>query len=163
MSTNETISSEYPFESKYIEVKGSKMHYIEEGEGEPILFLHGQPTSSYLWRNVIPHLSSQGRCIAVDHIGMGKSDQPDINYGFTDAYEYLKEFIDKLGLKNFTLVIHDWGAIIGFHYANMHRDRIKGIAFMEAAIQPVNWAGYESQHPYGNQDDQRILSLGHSW
>jgi haloalkane dehalogenase len=141
MSSKQSISAEFPFESKFVNVNGSQMHYIDEGEGDPILFLHGNPTSSYLWRNVIPHVQGQGRCIAVDLIGMGKSDQPDIDYGFTDSYAYLEGFIDSLGLKNVTLVIHDWGAILGFHYANEHRDNIKAIAFMEAAIQPVNWDG----------------------
>ncbi|MFT5859326.1 MAG: haloalkane dehalogenase [Flavobacteriaceae bacterium] len=134
MKTKEAISAEFPFDSKYVEVKGSKMHYIDEGEGDVMLFIHGNPTSSYLWRNVIPHLSSQGRCIALDHIGMGKSDKPDINYGFIDSYNYLEGFIEELGLKNITLVLHDWGAMMGFHYANMNRDNIKAIAFMEAAI-----------------------------
>jgi len=127
-----TISAEFPFESKYLEVKGSKIHYIEEGEGDPILFLHGNPTSSYLWRNIVPYMTSQGRCIAPDLIGMGKSDKPDIDYGFSDTYEYLDAFIKKLDLKNITLVIHDWGSGLGFHYANLNRDNIKGIAFMEA-------------------------------
>ena len=89
------ISAEFPFESKYLVVKGSKIHYVEEGKGDPILFLHGNPTSSYLWRNIIPHLSKQGRCIAVDLIGMGKSEKPDIDYGFKDSYEYLEAFIEK--------------------------------------------------------------------
>ena len=128
------ISAEFPFESKYVEVKGSKIHYIDEGKGDPILFLHGNPTSSYLWRNIIPYMTSTGRCIALDHIGMGKSDKPDIKYGFTSTSNYLEGFIDKLGLQNITLVIHDWGSIMGFHYANTHRDRIKAIAFMEALI-----------------------------
>lgn len=131
-STPENISSEFPFESKYLEVKGSKIHYIEEGEGDPILFLHGNPTSSYLWRNVIPHLSKQGRCIAPDLIGMGKSDKPDLDYGFHDTFAYLDAFIKKLNLKNVTLVLHDWGSGMGFHYANLNRENIKGIAFMEA-------------------------------
>jgi haloalkane dehalogenase len=141
MKSTKEISAKFPFESKYIEVKGSKMHYIDEGEGDPILFLHGNPTSSYLWRNIVPYMSDKGRCIAVDLIGMGKSDQPDIEYGYTDAADYLEAFIDSLGLKNVTLVLHDWGAILGFDYANKHRDNIKAIAFMEAAIQPVNWEG----------------------
>ncbi|MFT5920020.1 MAG: haloalkane dehalogenase, partial [Granulosicoccus sp.] len=128
------ISAEFPFKSKFVEVKGSNMHYIDEGEGDPILFLHGNPTSSYLWRNVIPYLTDKGRCIALDHIGMGKSDKPDIDYGFKDTSEYLEGFIEKLGLKNITLVIHDWGGMLGFHYANMNRDNVKAIAFMEAAI-----------------------------
>ena len=132
MTTNKEISAEFPFESKYLEVKGSKIHYIDEGEGDPILFLHGNPTSSYLWRNIIPYMTSQGRCIAPDLIGMGKSDKPDIDYGFHDTYEYLNAFIEKLGLKNVTLVLHDWGSGMGFHYANLHQDNIKAIVFMEA-------------------------------
>lgn len=122
------ISAEFPFESRYLVVKGSKIHYIEEGEGDPILFLHGNPTSSYLWRNVIPYLASQGRCIAPDLIGMGKSDKPDIDYGFHDTYDYLNAFIEKLGLKNITLVLHDWDSGLGFHYANLNRDNIKAMA-----------------------------------
>ena len=114
MKIRKEISAEFPFESKYLEVKGSKIHYIEEGEGDPILFLHGNPTSNYLWRNIIPHLASQGRCIAPDLIGMGKSGKPDIDYGFHDTYEYLDAFIKKLGLKNVTLVLHDWGSGISF-------------------------------------------------
>lgn len=126
------ISSEFPFESKYLEVKGSSIHYIEEGEGDPILFLHGNPTSNYLWRNIIPYLTTHGRCIAPDLIGMGKSTKPDIDYGFRDTYEYLDAFIKQLDLKNVTLVLHDWGSGMGFHYANLNRDNIKAITFMEA-------------------------------
>lgn len=132
MSSKKEISADFPFESKYLEVKGSKMHYIEEGEGDPILFLHGNPTSNYLWRNIIPYLSDKGRCIAPDLIGMGKSDKPDINYGFEDTYAYLEEFIETMDLKNITLVLHDWGSGMGFNYANLHRDNIKAIVFMEA-------------------------------
>lgn len=133
------ISSDFPFESKFIEIKGSKIHYVDEGEGDPILFLHGNPTSSYLWRNIIPYLSNSARCIAPDLIGMGQSDKPDIAYGFHDSYEYLDAFITELGLKNVTLVLHDWGSGLGFHYANMHRDNIKAIAFMEAMYNAPNF------------------------
>jgi len=136
---NTDISSEFPFESKYLEVKGSKMHYVDVGKGDPILFLHGNPTSSYLWRNVIPHLQPNARCIAPDLIGMGKSDKPNIGYTFEEHYDYLEKFIEKLELKNITLVIHDWGSGLGFHYANTHRDNIKGIAFMEAMLKPMTW------------------------
>jgi len=132
MKTNKEISAEFPFESKYLEIKGSKIHYIDEGEGEPILFLHGNPTSSYLWRNIIPYLTTKGRCIAPDLIGMGKSAKPNIDYGFHDTYSYLDAFIKELDLKNITLVLHDWGSGLGFHYANLNRDNIKAIAFMEA-------------------------------
>ncbi|MHA2250369.1 MAG: alpha/beta fold hydrolase, partial [Candidatus Kariarchaeaceae archaeon] len=136
---NNIISAEFPFKSKYVIVKGSKIHYIDEGDGDPILFIHGNPTSSYLWRNIVPYLQDSGRCIALDLIGMGKSDKPDIDYGFHDSYEYLDGFITELGLKNITLVIHDWGSGLGFHYANMHRDNIKAIAFMEAMYNAPNF------------------------
>lgn len=139
---NQNISEDFPFESKYLKVKGSKIHYIEEGEGDPILFLHGNPTSSYLWRNVLPHLTKQGRCIAVDLIGMGKSDKPDIKYGFKDSYEYLEAFIEKMGLKNVTLVIHDWGSALGFNYAYNHQNNVKGIAFMEAMFKTFEFSQF---------------------
>ena len=140
------ISPDFPFDSNFLKVHGSKMHYIDVGEGDPILFLHGQPTSCYLWRNIVPHLQQQGRCIAPDLIGMGKSDKPDISYVFQDHYSYLEQFINKLGLSNITLVIHDWGSALGFHYANLHRNNIKGIAFMEAIIKPVTWDEFPADY-----------------
>jgi haloalkane dehalogenase len=139
MNANKEISAAFPFESKYIDIRGSKMHYIDVGQGAPFLFLHGNPTSSYLWRNIIPYLQPLGRCIAPDLIGMGKSDKPDIEYTFDDHFAYVEEFINKMNLKNITLVIHDWGSGLGFHYANSHRDNIKGIAFMEAVYKPMSW------------------------
>lgn len=145
----QSISPDFPFESKYLKVLGHRMHYIEEGSGEPILFLHGNPTSSYLWRNVIPHLSDQGRCIAPDLIGMGKSDKPDLPYRFFDHYNYLSAFIEKLDLKNITLVIHDWGSGLGFHYARLHPDNIKGIAFMEAIYRPMKWSDFPADFKIG--------------
>ena len=105
--TNQEISAAFPFESNYTDVLGPNIHYIDEGEGDPILFLHGQPTSSYLWRNIIPHMTSLGRCIAPDLIGFGKSDKPDIEYRFFDHVGYIEGFIEALGLKNITLVVHD--------------------------------------------------------
>ena len=137
MATNQDISAAFPFESKYVEVHGSKMHYVDEGAGDPILFLHGQPTSSYLWRNIMPHLTSLGRCIAPDLIGFGKSDKPDIEYRFLDHVKYVEGFIQKMNLKNITLVIHDWGSGLGFHYAMRHEDNVKGIAFMEAILMSI--------------------------
>lgn len=128
------ISADFPFESRYIEVLGSTMHYVEEGEGDPILFLHGNPTSSYLWRNIIPHVSDQGRAIALDLIGMGKSDKPDIDYTFQDHIRYVEAFIRALDLKNITLVIHDWGSGIGLNYAAHNADNVVGIAMMEAMV-----------------------------
>lgn len=140
MARNDKIPSAFPFGSKYVDVHGSKMHYIDVGEGDPIVFLHGNPTSSYLWRNIIPHLSGQGRCIAPDLIGMGKSDHPDIAYRYDDHYRYVCGFIEALGLgSNVTLVIHDWGSGLGFRWAHEHEDRVKAIAFMEAMIRPLTW------------------------
>jgi haloalkane dehalogenase len=133
------ISAEFPFESKFIEVLGSKMHYIDEGEGTPFLFLHGNPTSSYLWRNIIPHVKPLGRVVAVDLIGMGKSDKPDIDYRFSTHIKYIDEFIRLLYLKDIVLVIHDWGSGIGFNYAMNNETNVKGIVFMEAVIRPLYW------------------------
>jgi haloalkane dehalogenase len=139
MTMAEEISPLFPFESNYVQVHGSKMHYVDEGVGDPILFLHGNPMSSYLWRNIIPHLSGQGRCIAPDLIGMGKSDHPDIAYRYDDQYRYLCGFIDALGIgSNVTLVIHDWGSGLGFRWAHDHADDVKAIAFMEAMIRTLS-------------------------
>jgi haloalkane dehalogenase len=120
-----------------VDVHGSRMHYVEEGEGAPVLFLHGNPTSSYLWRNVIPHVSGGARCIAPDLIGMGKSDKPDIDYRFVDHARYLEGFIETLGLGDVVLVLHDWGSGLGFDWARRHADRVRGLAFMEAILTPV--------------------------
>lgn len=115
--------------------------YIDEGEGDPILFLHGNPTSSYLWRNIIPHLSGQGRCIAPDLIGMVKSDHPDSAYRYDDQYRYLSGFIENLGIgSNVTLVLHDWGSGLGFRWAHDHADDVKAIAFMQAMIKTMSFA-----------------------
>src|SRR3954464_10797213 len=121
-----------------IDVHGSRMHYVEEGEGPSVLFLHGNPTSSYLWRNVIPHVSGGARCIAPDLIGMGRSDKPDIDYRFVDHARYLDGFIEALGLGDVVLVLHDWGSGLGFHWARRHADRVRGLAFMEAILAPVS-------------------------
>ena len=130
------ISADFPFESRYVEVLGSRMQYVDEGEGEPILFLHGNPTSSYLWRNIIPFVTDDYRAVAVDLIGMGKSDKPDLDYTYQDHKRYLDAFIDVLDLRNVTLVIHDWGSVLGFDYAVEHDDNVVGIAFMESIIPP---------------------------
>ncbi len=139
MTDTDEISAAFPFESKFVDVHGAKMHYIDVGEGDPILFLHGNPTSSYLWRNIIPHLSSQGRCIAPDLIGMGKSDHPDIPYRYDDHYRYVSGFISALGIgSNLTLVIHDWGSALGFRWAHEHERGVKAIAFMEAMVRTMS-------------------------
>jgi haloalkane dehalogenase len=140
VATTKDISAEFRFESKFLDVHGSKMHYVDVGEGDPILFLHGNPTSSYLWRNIIPHLSGQTRCIAPDLIGMGKSDHPEIPYHYDDQYRYVSGFVDALGIgSNLTLVIHDWGSGLGFRWAYEHEESVKGIAFMEAMLGPLTW------------------------
>lgn len=131
---------------KFVEVLGNRMRYLEEGEGDPILFLHGNPTSSYLWRHVIPHCTGLGRCIAPDLIGMGGSDKPNLDYRFLDHYQYIEAFIETLELKNITLVIHDWGSALGFYYAMQHEKNVKGIAFMEAILAPVkSWKEFPSK------------------
>jgi len=141
-----TISTDFPFTSQYVEVAGSRIHYVEEGSGDPILFLHGNPTSSYLWRNIIPHVTSLGRAIAPDLIGMGKSDKPDLDYSFFDHARYIDGFIEELGLKNITFVIHDWGSALGFYYAMRHPENVKGLAFMEAILAPVpSWDVFPAQ------------------
>lgn len=130
----EDISPDYPFESHYVEVFGSRMHYVEEGTGDPILFVHGNATWSYVWRNVIPHLKPYGRCIALDLIGFGRSDKPDIEYQWVEQARYLEEFIRKLGLRNVTLVLNDFGISLGMRYAMRHEDNVKGIAFFEGVF-----------------------------
>ena len=131
------VSSEMPYEHQFIEILDSRMAYVEAGEGDPILFLHGQPTSSYLWRNIIPHLEDQGRVIAPDNIGFGMSDQPDLEYTFADHYRYIEAFIEEMGLTNITLVVHDWGSGLGLHYAQQNPDNVRGIVTMEAIIAPL--------------------------
>lgn len=133
----ENISAEFPFQSNFVEVKGSQMHYVDVGEGDPIVFVHGNPTSSYLWRNVIPHLSGQGRCIAPDLIGFGKSDKPELNYRVYDHAEYFEGFIKALDLERITLVLHDWGGFIGLSYAARHLDNIRALALMETVVRPM--------------------------
>lgn len=130
----ESISADFPFESKYVEVNGSRLHYVEEGSGDPIVFLHGNPTSSYLWRNIIPYGARVGRAIALDLIGMGKSDKPDIDYRFVDHVRYVEGFIEKMDLRNITFVVHDWGSALAFYYASRNESNVKGLAFMEAIL-----------------------------
>ncbi len=147
-SSAPAISAEFPYESHYVEVLGSKMHYVDEGEGDPILLLHGQPTSSYLWRNVIPHLADRARVIAPDNIGFGKSDRPDIDYNYANHVSYIEGFIEALGLENVTVVGHDWGSAFALDYAARHTDNVKGVAFFEAIVAPVfPAAGYDDLPP----------------
>ena len=128
----------------YITVKGLEMAYQEEGEGAPIVFLHGNPTSSYLWRNVVPHLKGLGRCLVPDLIGMGESDPlPESgpgSYRFTEHAGFLEELLQKLEVhKDAILVGHDWGGALLFHWAMQNPDSVQGIVYMETIVSPVSW------------------------
>lgn len=140
--TNESISADFPFQPKYIDILDSILHYVDEGKGTTFLFLHGNPTSSYLWRNIIPFVSKDNRAIAVDLIGMGKSGKPDIGYKMADHCEYIEEFIKELELKNIVLVLHDWGSFIGLKYAMENEQNIKGVVLMEGILRP--WESWET-------------------
>jgi len=142
--SDEPISAE-PLSKQYATVDGKRMAYHETGSGDrTVVFLHGNPTSSYLWRNVIPHVSDRARCIAPDLIGQGDSDKLDDtgpgSYRFVEHRHYLDGLLDQLDLGDeITFVIHDWGSALGFDWANRHRDRVAGIAYMEAIVRPVTW------------------------
>ncbi|MDA1075445.1 MAG: haloalkane dehalogenase [Proteobacteria bacterium] len=132
-----------------IDVLGRQMAVVEMGEGDPIVFQHGNPTSSYLWRNIMPHVKDQGRCIALDLIGMGDSDKlPDsgpARYTFAEHARYFDTALDALGVtENVTFVIHDWGSALGFHWANRHREAVRAICYMEAIVQPLTWDQFPS-------------------
>ena len=128
---------------KKIDVLGKQMAFVELGEGDPIIFQHGNPTSSYLWRNIMPFTQSLGRCIALDLIGMGDSDKLDDSgpdrYTYAEHSRYFDAALDALGVtSNVTFVIHDWGSALGFDWANRHRGAVKGIAYMEAIVKPID-------------------------
>jgi haloalkane dehalogenase len=128
-------------EKRRIEVLDTTMAVRDEGSGDAFVFLHGNPTSSYLWRGVIPHVADLGRCVAPDLIGMGDSDKvPGSMYRFVDHRRHLDALFDRLDLGDrVTLVVHDWGSALGFDWANRHRDRVRGIAYMEAIVRPITW------------------------
>ena len=134
-------------ELQYREINGKRMAYVDEGRGDAIVFQHGNPTSSYLWRNIMPHLEGLGRLVACDLIGMGHSDKldncgPD-RYHYTEQRDYLFGLWDQLELGDrVILVLHDWGSALRFDWANKHRDRVAGIAYMEAIAMPINWADF---------------------
>ncbi len=138
------ISAQERYSKKTATVDGLSMAYVDEGEGDPIVFLHGNPTSSYLWRNVMPHLEGRGRCIAPDLIGMGDSAKlpqsgPD-SYRFVEHRRYLDGLLEQIGVRDkVTLVVHDWGSALGFDWAYRHRDAVRGIAYMEAIVKPMTW------------------------
>lgn len=141
-------SESMPYQKKSTLVDGRQIAYVDEGRGDPIVLLHGNPTSSFLWRNVIPELTSRGRVIAPDLIGQGDSERlppaegPD-RYGFFPAFHYLEGFMDVMGLnKDVVLVLHDWGSGLGFHWANRHRESVKGIVYMEGIVMPLDWSDW---------------------
>jgi haloalkane dehalogenase len=118
----------------HVTVHGSKMHYVRQGKGNPVVFIHGMPTSSYIWRNIIPAVAKHADCIAVDLIGMGKSDKPLIQYTVHDHIKYFTGFIQALGLSHFSLVMHGWGSVIGFSYASHHEKQVTGLAVLEGYV-----------------------------
>jgi len=139
-------TEEHP--KKHADVLGKKMAYVEMGEGSPVVFQHGNPTSSYLWRNVMPHCRHLGRCIALDLIGMGDSDKlensgPD-RYTFLEHREYFDAALEALGVTDaVTLVVHDWGSALGFDWGNRNRNRVRGICYMEAIVAPLaSWSDW---------------------
>jgi len=136
-----SISTHDPSHRKNIDVLDSTMAYVDEGEGDAVVFLHGNPTSSYLWRDIIPVVSENSRCLAPDLIGMGHSGKSSSgNYRFVDHAKYLDAWFDALALNHrVTLVIHDWGSALGFHWARRHREAIRAIVYMEAIVQPLSW------------------------
>ncbi|MDF1653765.1 MAG: haloalkane dehalogenase [Coxiellaceae bacterium] len=126
--------------SQFVEILGSKIHYIDEGEGEALVFIHGMPTSSYLWRHIIDQLKGDYRCIALDLVGMGASDKPDIDYRIFDHIKYFDAFIEALDLKDITLVMHGWGSLVGFDYAKRHENNVKAMAFYESHVRAaIDW------------------------
>ena len=145
------ISAVVQYPKKRLEVLGRQMAYVEAGQGDPIVLLHGNPTSSYLWRNVIPHLVSLGRCIAPDLLGMGDSEKlPNSgpgSYRFVEQRKYLNALLEALDVRErVTLVIHDWGSGLGFDWANRHRDAVKGIVYMEAIVGPQGWDHWDNMN-----------------
>ena len=135
------------FEKRFINVLGKKLAFVEKGYGDPIIFLHGNPTSSYLWRNIIPYLEDHGRCIAVDLIGMGDSEKLEDNGNMTYSYQvhqkYLSEFLEIMSInENVILILHDWGSALGFNWAYDNAEKVKGICYMEAIVKPMQWVDW---------------------
>ena len=157
------ISTEDTSYRKYIPVHGTHMAYVDVGTGDPIVFLHGNPTPSYLWRNIIPYLLPFGRCLAPDYVGMGNSGAaPDGGYRLVDHQRYLDSWFDTLGINNnVILVVHDWGSALGFSWAQRHPDRVKAIVYMEGIVRPFrSWdewpeatrAFFQGQRSTGGED-----------
>ncbi|MEO0989318.1 MAG: haloalkane dehalogenase [Pseudomonadota bacterium] len=141
-------SAAFLYKKHYADVLGSRMAYVDEGQGDPVVFLHGNPTSSYLWRNIIPAADGY-RAIAPDLIGMGDSDQPNIGYTYADHSAYLFALLEQLDLTDVTLVVHDWGSALGLDWAQANPDRVRAVAFMEAILPPaLPFPSYEAMGPF---------------
>jgi haloalkane dehalogenase len=137
---SESIPAADPHPRRRVRVLDAEMAYVDTGAGDPVVFLHGNPTSSYLWRNVIPHVQPASRCLAPDLIGMGDSGKaPAGSYRFVDHARYLDAWFEALALDRVTLVVHDWGSALGFHWARRHPERVRGLVYMEALVRPVTW------------------------
>ena len=142
------LSETMPYKKKFISVNNKQIAYIEEGSGDPIILLHGNPTSSFLWRNVIPELVGSGRVIVPDLIGQGDSEKLPASegaerYSLEIAYSYIDGLLESIGAnENVTLVIHDWGSSIGFLWAMRHPAAVKGVAYMEGIVKPVSWVDW---------------------
>ena len=150
--TDPSTTAAFPFESHYADVLGSRIHYVEQGKGEPIVLLHGNPTWSYLWRGVLPHAAKAGRAIAFDMIGMGRSDKPDIPYRIYDQCAYFAGFVDALGLEKVHLVANDWGTAVAAQYVAEHRDNVASIAFVGNIVAP--WPSWDH---FGGKSPARVL------
>ena len=136
------ISAADPHPRKRAAAADSEIAYVDTGvaDGRPVVFLHGNPTSSYLWRNVIPHAAGRGRCLAPDLIGMGDSGPSSSGYRFADHARYLDAWFDALEIDGAVLVVHDWGSALGFHWARRHPERVAGVVYMEAVVRPLSWS-----------------------
>jgi len=139
--SEDNISAQDNHSRQSVSVLDTEMTYVDTGKGDPVVFLHGNPTSSYLWRNVIPHVEPLARCLAPDLIGMGGSGpSPNGSYAFVDHARYLDAWFDAMNLtRKVTFVIHDWGCALGFHWARRHPDRVKALVYMEGIVRPVKW------------------------
>ena len=139
---SEAIAAADPHPRRRARVLDTELSYVDMGQGKPVVFLHGNPTSSYLWRNVIPHVARAHRCLAPDLVGMGESGKaPAGSYRFVDHARYLDTWFDALGLTSgVTLVVHDWGSALGFHWARRHPDLVRALVYMEAIVRPLTWA-----------------------
>ena len=142
-------SAGFPFESRFVTVDGYKIHYVEEGRGDPVLFIHGNPTSSYIWRNILPRVAQATgrRGIALDLLGFGKSDKPDVDYTLRLHERIVEGFIDELKLKNLVLVLQDWGGPLGIHYAVRHPRNVLGVALMETMLWDWAWKDFGTFKP----------------